>query len=156
MELGRALATGARVRDPQDVGDGIDDLHTGDDPIVDACTGVISALEEIIEDLGPPRDSDVSNALELAHGALKEMQVIDAWAVAKAREAPAPAVKSRCQHGTPGKTPRYTEPRRLCACVSEDAERCIALRYPEAPDMRDDGEPERCECSCHDFQGFDE
>jgi hypothetical protein len=62
-------------------------LHTGDDPIVDACTGVISALEEIIEELGPPRDSDVSDALELAQGALEEMRVIDAWAVAKAGEA---------------------------------------------------------------------
>ena len=45
---------------------------------------------------------------------------------------------------------------RLCACVSDDAERCIALRYLEAPELTDDGEPERCECSCHDFQRCDE
>jgi len=45
---------------------------------------------------------------------------------------------------------------RLCACVSDDAERCIALRYPEAPDLTDDGAPERCACSCHDFAGYDE
>jgi hypothetical protein len=49
-----------------------------------------------------------------------------------------------------------TEPKRLCACVSEDAERCIALRYPDAPERDDDGEPERCECSCHDFADYDE
>lgn len=44
----------------------------------------------------------------------------------------------------------------LCACVSDDGERCIALRYPEAPELTDDGAPERCECSCHDFQRYDE
>jgi hypothetical protein len=56
-----------------------------------------------------------------------------------------------------GKSPRYTEPRRsLCACVSDDAERCIALRYPDSPETDDDGEPERCECSCHDFARYDE
>ncbi len=44
----------------------------------------------------------------------------------------------------------------LCACVSEDAERCITLRYPEAPDLTDDGVIERCECSCHDFGSYDE
>jgi len=55
--------------------------------------------------------------------------------------------------------PRKSQPegsQDLCACKSDDAERCIALRYPYAHDLTDDGEPERCECSCHDFQRYDE
>jgi hypothetical protein len=47
----------------------------------------------------------------------------------------------------------------LCACVSVDAERCIVLRYPAAFVAQTDGDDEaveRCECSCHDFQRYDE
>jgi hypothetical protein len=44
----------------------------------------------------------------------------------------------------------------LCACVSEDAARCIALRYPEDVHDWDETDVERCCCSCHDFAGYDE
>jgi hypothetical protein len=48
----------------------------------------------------------------------------------------------------------------LCACVSDDAKRCLALRYPAAYAAihggDEDDEDERCHCSCHDFQRYDE
>lgn len=49
-------------------------------------------------------------------------------------------------------------PPSLCACVSDDAEQCLALRYPYdyAWHWDRDDEVERCECSCHDFAGYDE
>jgi hypothetical protein len=63
------------------------------------------------------------------------------------------------QYAKPLATASENQPepfRSLCACISDDAERCIALRYPDAPDLTDDGEPERCGCSCHDFARYDE
>jgi hypothetical protein len=49
-------------------------------------------------------------------------------------------------------------PNGLCACVSDDAERCMALRHPAdyAWHWDRDDEVERCECSCHDFARYDE
>ena len=50
----------------------------------------------------------------------------------------------------------HDAPKSLCACVSDDAARCIALRYPEDVWDWDETEPERCCCFCHDFAGYDE
>lgn len=47
-------------------------------------------------------------------------------------------------------------PKSLCACVSDDAARCLALRYPYAASEWDETDVERCECSCHDFASYDE
>ena len=56
----------------------------------------------------------------------------------------------------PARYPNSQHCSRLCACVSEDAARCIALRYPEHAGDWDETEPEVCHCSCHDFQRYDE
>lgn len=64
---------------------------------------------------------------------------------------------SMCVAAIPPAPAQEETPKFLCACVSYDAERCMALRYPAATtDTTDDDEIERCQCSCHDFQGTDE
>jgi hypothetical protein len=82
-EDGTAISTVDQERDEPDP------IHTGDDPVVDACSAVRSALDEIISDLTAVDggEGDVLNALDLAQAALDDMRVIDTWAVAKAREA---------------------------------------------------------------------
>lgn len=39
---------------------------------------------------------------------------------------------------------------RTCACRHPDAGQCYRWRYPSSDEDTDYGEPERCECCCHD------
>jgi hypothetical protein len=54
--------------------------------------------------------------------------------------------RPRDEHGT-------APERKPCACVSEDARRCLRLRHPYPADLEDeddDSVDEWCECICHE------
>jgi hypothetical protein len=43
--------------------------------------------------------------------------------------------------------PLFSYEEKMCACLSPDAERCMALRYGL---NLDDDDVEPCQCTCHD------